>query len=219
MGIDAEMFVRVKRQVPDSEIRALRLAIGGAFGHGRFWISKKTTGEARMTASEEWDDSANRHMLERVTVYEQDGPSLRPAAGETFLRVYLTTRFYGVGYERGDLPFILTLARFLRDSIPGGEVWYGGDSSGVRAEPLDEAMEKSLWDHFVRVQHEPYQTAFSRLADDSIPTPVCAFCATEMRNYGGGGGGNYGAFACRGCGADVVTTDGGKTFSVRTERD
>lgn len=215
MGIDAEMLVRVKREVPDDEVRALRMALGGAFGAERFSIFRAVGQRGEAPLQDSYDPETGwtkgRHLIERSSVFEQDGPSIEPEEGETLLRVHLATRFYGIGYERGDLPTILSVARFLRDKT-GGEVWYGGDSSGVCARLLDDAFERELWDHFVAVQHEPYYKP-DMWGGDNIPNVHCAFCNHPMRRFGSGSNGMYAPFYCRGCGARVVTNDGGVTWA------
>ena len=73
------------------------------------------------------------------------------------IHVLLTGRYYGPGYERGDLPFYLSLRRWFLSRLPRCEVWYGADEA---VELLTDAAEEKLWDHFVRFQHRPYQDAF-----------------------------------------------------------
>lgn len=219
MGVDAKMFARVPRAVPDDEVRALRIALGDAFGAKKFWIFRgKNGGEAPLddAYSEECGFDSGRHCIERVREFTQDGEKILPREGETLLRVYPASRYYGIGYERGDLPFLLALARFLRDKT-GGEVWYGGDSSGICAQVLDQAYEAELWAHFVEHQHKPYRHAMSWDSGDGIPTAFCAFCNQAMHRYGSGNGGLFAPFSCEGCGADVETRDGGKTWTARKE--
>lgn len=215
MGIDAEMFVRLKRPVPDAEVRRLRLMLGKAFGAQQFYIIKNrpnASGEAPLDEVPYGDPrygASHRHSIERVAVYTPDG--IEPEPGETFLRVYPTTRFYGPGYERGDLPFLLMLARFLRDAT-GGEVWYGGDSGGAWAQPLDDAYERELWSHFVQSQHEPYRTDFG---GEGIPRPLCALCGyAPMRFFGTGPGAKSAMATCNGCGTSIQTTDAGATWNL-----
>lgn len=218
MGVDAEMFVRVKRAVPDDEVRKLRYALASAFGASRFFIHRgaQATGEALLDDEDEeasWD-AHHRHCLHRTAAYRQDGLDIVPEPGETFLRVHLWTRYYGIGYERGDLPLILSVARFLRD-LTGGEVWYGGDSSGICAQPLDEAYEAELWRHFVENQHHPYRTDFG---GEGIVRPHCALCGNvPMRFYSYGNGGMSTKAACSGCGFNVGTEDGGRTWTALKE--
>lgn len=213
MGVDAEMFVRVKREVSDGEVRSLRLKLGDAFGADKFWIWRNGQGPAPVDATS--DGGSSRHSVERVKRFTQDGDDIEPDRGETFLRVYPASRYYGIGYERGDLPFLLMLARFLRE-VTGGEVWYGGDSSGACAQVLDDAYERELWAHFVANGHRPYLDGME-WGGDGIPTAYCNLCSSPMRRYGAGSSGMYAPFCCYGCGADVETRDGGKTWVSRKE--
>lgn len=81
-------------------------------------------------------------------IYTQDGPYLFADENETFYTVGIWTRYYGPGYERGDLMFLCSLAEWIETNIPDCEVWYGGDSSGVTIELFDEAARRELKEHF-----------------------------------------------------------------------
>jgi predicted RNA-binding Zn-ribbon protein involved in translation (DUF1610 family) len=200
MGIDAEMFVRTKAKVTAEEVREWAYRLGETFGPENFWIWK--------------DERKIRHCLEIIKVYHQDGPDIKPKHGETFVGVYPATRYYGPGYERGDLPLLVMISEWLEENIPGAEVWYGGDSSGVEAEKFDRRARNQLIRHFNKYGHAPYHGHFDR-KDDDVKAPICKCCWKKMRRYGWGK--NYAAFTCGGCGEDVLTTDGGKTFSARVE--
>lgn len=216
MGIDAEMFVRVKRAVPDDEVRMLRRRLGDAFGADSFWIFRGNGATGESTIDEVDDDACvrSRHSIERITVYTQDGDDIVPEPGETFLRVYIASRFYGPGYERGNLPLILAIADFLR-RLTDGEVWYGGDSSGICAQPLNNEYRAELWEHFVKHGHAPY---FSDFGGEGIPRPHCAMCGNApMRFFGTGQMGKRAAASCSGCGAQVETIDGGDSWHVYKE--
>jgi len=204
MGVDAEMAVRVKRLMSDDEIRTLRWRLGESFYTDKFLILKKKPGEAPIDGSTEWD--RNRHCLERVS--EHFG--VTAGDGETLLAVSLMGSYYGLGYERGDLPFLLSLARFLRD-YTGGVVYYGGDS-GYEIHELTDAVERDLWEHFVKVGHTSYCHDFG---GEGMARPHCAFCNVSMRFYGSGRKGMFAAAICAGCGADIETVDGGDTWTER----
>ncbi len=212
MGIDAEMFVRRMGAFQDDEVRRIRLLLAGAFGADSFWIHKKdgVSGEAPLDYS---DENGHRHCCERIPEYQQNGPTIEPEPGEHFLRVYLAQRYYGEGYERGDLPKILSVAAFLQD-VTGGRVWYGGDSSGVLARELDDAYRKELWAHFVAVGgNEPYHGR--DFGGEGVPRPHCSFCGgAPMRFFGTGHSGRRAIAECRGCGAEVETLDKGATWAV-----
>lgn len=204
MGIDAEMLVRVKRPITDAEVRAAAFDLFAAFGSGNIFVFDK-----------QFMGDRERRALERVEVWEQDGPDIEPEPGETFLRVSLWTRYYGPNYERGNLPMIIAVARFLELKIPGSEIWYGGDSSGVLAEPFGVAERDAMFRHFVEHVHEPYESYFDNDMGEPISRPMCSFCERPMRRNGWGQNGKFGAFYCAGCGQAVETQDGGETFQQR----
>ena len=211
MGIDAEMFVRTREPITDEQVCQWSWELASAFGERKFWIwgRDKTAGF-----------SSVRHALHRVESVDEDSQvgELYPSPGEMFLRTHPATRFYGKGYERGDLPFLLALADWLRMKVPGGEVWYGGDSSGVRFRSLDTAYRDELWSHFVAVGHQPYVGGFGRrLGTGVLGAPVCDFCGgVPMTQYGFGGlpGNEWRAFHCSGCGYDIESR-GAAPFTER----
>lgn len=203
MGIDAEMFVRTKEQVTKEQVLNWAYEIGSAFGSKRFFGIRPDQG---------WGDP--RHHLVIIDEYHQDGPSIFPDEGETFIRVYLWTQYYGPEYERGDLPLIINVARWLEEKIPSAEVWYGGDSSGVLAKPFGVAEREGLWKHFIAVGHAPYSDYFDRT--DGVKAPICDMCDKALRCNGWGQ--NWRLFYCSGCGRELETRDGGTTYQARDKK-
>lgn len=210
MGVDAEMFVRTKSKLTDREVKRLGYEIAEAFGASKFFIAPKTA-----------ELSKEYRALSRVKVWEQDGPDIKPDPGETFLRVSLWTRYYGPGYERGDLPLIVAVAAWLELRVPGGRVWYGGDSSGVCAEPFGPVERTKMFAHFAKVGHRPYagdaltgENQWSFLGG-GVPAPKCEFCEVPMICNGGGGGGAVAFYHCPGCGKRIETRDAGVTWQER----
>ncbi len=214
MGIDAEMFVRTRATISDEEVRRLSWEVAEAFGADRFWI---------------WNHdscSGARRAIERVEVFDaHDAELITPELGETFLVVNPCTRFYGEGYERGDLPFLIALAQWLEIRVPGGEVWYGGDSSGEEAKPFDEARRVQLFQHFATYGHRPYAGDPRTGNDDHLArfskrdqwaTRTCDFCQQPMMRNGWGGD-TFAAMECYGCGKSETTNDGGKTWKATNE--
>jgi hypothetical protein len=153
-----------------------------SFGASHFWIDRKSGRRARSV----------------IEKYEQDGPDILPGKGETFVSVSLWSRYWGPGYERGDLPLILTLAEWLERKFPNGAVWYGGDSSGVCAAPLDSVARAALLDHFASPDGFRYRLGFSLQRGPGAKGQSCEFCGNvpmaEMR-WGPGLVG----FICIGC--------------------
>jgi hypothetical protein len=145
--------------------------------------------------------------------WTQDGETLYANPGEHFLEVSLWTRYYGIGYERGDLLTICAVAEWIEANLQPCEVWYGGDSSGVCVEPFGEAQRHALRRHLYGKQGREY---FGYFADkSSFPTPKpCGLCvAGENRFNQHGFGGGYVAVNCGGCGKSFETRDGGATWA------
>ncbi len=182
MGIDAEMFARTCEPITEQQVKRLAFEACARFGKSKFLISRP--GEFSF-----WPNG--RRALEIVALYEQDGPDIEPAAGETFVRAHLKTRYWGPGYERGDLPFLLAFASWLERKIPACEVWYGGDSSGVCAVRFDHTERSRMLDHLASDQGSDY---FER-RNPFVPRderPVCDFCEVEMPSF------RYGPYDARG---------------------
>ncbi len=204
MGIDAEMLVRTNEQVTDKQVRRWAYELGGAFGADAF--NRISVEDVKRHGL-----GGTRHNLYRVEVYQQDGPTIKPENGETFMRVALFCRFYGIGYERGPIDRILAICRWIEDRIPGATVWYGGDSSGTEARPLTGEYADQLWAHFVQHATRPYYQGFERMMDDPF-TRMCDFCDEAMVQFGWRPGDRGAKMRCSGCGLSESTTDGGKTW-------
>ena len=109
------------------------------------------------------------------------------------------SRYYGPGYERGDYATIYLVAQWIERMIPGGEVWYGGDSSGVNATRFDKDAREALLDHFFEFGNGPYENGFG----SGMPAVPCTFCGDEpMAHYGGYGTISY--WECCGCGRKAL---------------
>lgn len=193
MGVDAEMFVRTKHKVTDTDLRKWHYSLGCAF-HEHLWAFGTHANKV-----------PDKLYLFRVDRWAQDGPTLYPEKGETFLRLHPRTRYYGPGYERGDFPTIKALAEFLELLIPEAEVWYGGDLSGICAERFGPLEREQMLHHWVENQHRPYLT-YGRDTMNST-NPVCPYCHEVCPQYGWGG--SYAAsYTCIGCGWERTTRDG-----------
>lgn len=148
------------------------------------------------------------------TLYHQDGYDILAAPGECLLELSLYGRYYGEDYERGDILTYCAIAEWLEVNIPGCAVLYGGDSSGVCAEPFTEARRRELRHHLYSEGGRDYFN-HDGMRDRHLQPPACGLCPGGR--YRGsqcmfGGGGNTGGFHCRGCGKSVKTTDAGKTW-------
>lgn len=196
MGIDARMLVRTKTPVTDEQIRRWAYELGESFGHENFLLWGPSE-----------SDPEGRRALRRIEVAEEE--HLFPEPGETLLQVSLRGRYYGAGYERGDLPLYLQLAEWLEYKIPGASVWYGGDHGEL--EFFGRANRERLFRHFVEVGHRPYMGRPS-IGDGDVR--VCAFCEVPMTQLGSGSFGLYESHHCFGCGFVEQTKDGGKTWQT-----
>lgn len=174
MGVGAMMFVVPNKPLTDHELATLAGDLGAAFGPHTFWI----------------DDE--HHCLSRV-----DGhwAKMVPAGA---LEVNWMMRYWGVGYERGDLPVILAVARWLEENV--GPVYYGGDCGDDFALFDEEAREK-LWEHFSSVGNPYFQRAgwFSDGNWNNTTQPKCKRCGDRSMSHNGGGGAIE-FFICCGCG-------------------
>lgn len=192
MGIDAQMLLKVNGEVSEDQVLALAVNAYERFGNVLFvWNSDDLGGK--------------RHCITRVDRYEQDGDDIMPEPGETFLEVHLSGRYYGEGYERGNLPGYIMLAEYFESVIPGVKVMYGGDSSGVCAEGFGKQERDALFAHFVKVGHNPYESGFDHEHDG----PDCELCKIQMIRCGWGR--DYKKWYCRGCGTTIEERDGVRT--------
>lgn len=170
------------------------------------------------------DDEEDGKPVGDGKAYFQDGGTIYAADGEWFLEVSLWTRYYGVGYERGDLMTICAVAEWIEANIPKATVFYGGDSSGVEAESFDSAAREKLKRHFYSQHGRDYfnHEWFGR-AGGKAPRPnPCGLCIPgepRFNQHGSGMGGAFIAVNCAGCGKSFESNDAGQTWTLKVERD
>lgn len=197
MGIDAKMLVKTKENVTPEQVLKIAYRMASTFGAERFWIRR--------------DTSPMEHCLTIINEYWQDGDSVFPEEGEVLIEPHFFTRYYGVGYERGDIMFLIGVAEFLETHIPGGIIYYGGDSSGVCATPFDKTERERIWRHFLERGHFPYVNE-GWFNDGEIEPPTCDLCLEPMVRYRFGNHGQIAGFLCTGCNYRLNSEDGGKTY-------
>lgn len=134
----------------------------------------------------------------------EDGDNIYAEEGEWLLTVSLFTRYYGIGYERGDILTICAVAEWCEANIPNCEVWYGGDSSGMVAKPFPDAERVKLRKHLYSNGGRSYRYCGAKTAING-PKP-CSLCPGSARYTECGWGRDYQSVFCGGC---------GKTFETR----
>lgn len=177
--------------------------------------------------SRDYSDDEGSAPVGDGKAYFQDGDTLHAKDGEWFLEVSLWTRYYGVGYERGDLMTICSVAEWIEANIPGAVVYYGGDSSGVEAEPFDAAARDKLKKHFYSqhgrdyFNHDWFGQKGCKPAHPAHPAP-CGLCIPGEPRFNQHDSGRHGpwiAVNCAGCGKSFESEDAGKTWTIKVERD
>lgn len=217
MGIDAEMFAIIKgkaKWLAPADVLKASYELASTLGHGNFLINSKlekplfkgdTRHHALSIVQPHVDKDYERDDLRGKVVWFQDGDPKVAAPDEQFIRVHLWQRYYGPGYERGNWPVIRSTAEWLEVNLPVHEIWYGGDSSGVVAEPFGEAARRAFNHHYLTNGHRPY-VHHDNPFKARERKPVCPTCEAVMADTGGGGGQSF--WSCDGCGQHAVTGHG-----------
>lgn len=203
MGVDAKMCFMTTDELSDEEIMQKQWRLAEAFYRGGpLWLTAPGV--------KDWDPHGRKAFVE-VDEYWQDGPSLYAGLGERLFEVSLGTRFYGKGYERGDLPGIIAVAEWIYRNFNSVRVFYGGDSSGCEAKELTPDYIDDLYDHWALNGHMPYIGGFTM--SDVKGVHMCDFCQAPTHEFGWGGGKVL--VACPGCGRSWSTMDQGQTYELR----
>ena len=181
MALDMDIVIKRKNRPSDKDLRELQYHLMHRFGMDTF----------RMIG----EDGAERKRFVDV-VEGGDG---------TFgIRLFLRSRYYERGYERGDgLRAAMMLLCLIR-ACPDGEVWYGSDGLGEYGEGFleqyDEQKGLQLLYHFLDVGKFPYAREMDEALNsvDETESPLCSFCGFPMvRNSMSS---KFVSFYCLGCG-------------------
>lgn len=215
MGVDAEMFVRIKGKenwLSEDDVKRLAYEIGTAFDNQFFFtmnprqgvFNKKRRALEIMRPLKDVSDAENygleADMVGHV-VWSQDGEPIVAGDDEQFIKANLYHRYYGEGYERGDWPKLRACIFWLTVRIPAGEVWYGGDSSGICAKYADKSFLDAMdlhWAVHARRPYVRYESSFKPFLHGQVPVPICELCEVPMADCGGGG--KFTFYWCDGCG-------------------
>ena len=189
MGVDAQMLLKMKHEPTIKELKEMQYNIMHRIGKDLFW----TKGVFYKDGTYKKDES--RMFLSIVEEYLEDSNEpIVPTDGETLVKVDMSCRYYGPGYERGPGMEIASLMLFLNGAYPNIIVCYGGDSSGILAEEFN--MERSLEFLMYYLEHgnAPYFCYFDK--SNNI-NPKCSYCNISMNRHGWGK--RYASFGCLGC--------------------
>lgn len=220
MGVDAKMLLRVPYEPSADQIKRWSWDICAALGARHFFVKPDEGLGAIMLAGARWREPGDP-MPGRV--YEQDGEPITAGAGEALLEVHLWTRYYGPGYERGDILTICAVAEWCERHIDRAAVWYGGDSSGICAKPFGKKERVAMLDHFFSPKGREYFNYRSFMLPRSgdltaLPEP-CKLCVRKDGDFvRSGWGDHFAVMNCHGCGRAFETRDGGTTWKVREEK-
>jgi hypothetical protein len=185
MGVDAQLYYTTRVKQTNEEVLALASRLYEAYYGEPFFL---------------YNDNHCLTIIPSNTI-EQDGePETFPETTQ-LVEVHLSGRYYGEGYERGDLPTICSICDWIEFNVPHAELWYGGDSSGVCAEPFTKHKRELLLEYFYEHGHKPYRKGF-KLHNNYA---TCDRCHIKMNDVGGGGGTTF--FSCGGCNEKVIADD------------
>lgn len=175
MGIDA----RIRVMVPATDEKQInRWAYELAVCFDEVWHDAKDNKRALLIIEDEDLSIPDGHML---------------------LEVSTLMRYYGVHYERGPLPTIIMIAKWLEIRTKG-TVYYDGDNVDWLT-PFDEQTRNELFNHYVEtVGRLPYDNYFTH--NKPIP-PVCQFDQEPMISTFSGPYERYG-YECPACNETVV---------------
>jgi len=198
MGVDARMLFTMTGVPQPERLRQIQYDLMERVGKELFWC---VTSENPATGEYESGKRYPQPFLKPIATYEQDGPDLQL---KNAVEVHLYCRYYGEGYERGPAAKLVVVMLTLLHQPDVTAVYYGGDSSGVYAEPFTREKVLKLLDYFCSVGGRPYfgYRSFDR---DAGQPPLCTYCQVPLvRN---GAGGRYAAFYCMGCGETLKLRD------------
>lgn len=173
MGVNVNMIIRLKEPIDRITCRKLAVDLYEAF-NGGFCIDKEE----------------GEHCLYFVTPFaisqiegmeQYDYSCVAPSSMESskLLSLDFNTRYYNEGYERGDFYFIMTVAMWLEERIPGCEILYGGDNG----EPLvlfNKKKREEIFKYFAKYGHKPF---FKITNEKKEGVPYCDFCNLSMNCY------------------------------------
>lgn len=234
MGVDARMFIKIKgkkNHLTAEEVLKKSVHLSKTIGHETFfikhaephWKNKDVIVPARHALSivptydekyEYYGESMEDMQYKGKVVWFQDGDPIVAKPSEQFIEVHFWGRYYGPGYERGDWGKYRNVISVLKLSFPDAEIWYGGDSSGMCAELMDDKKMAEFDACWMGPGRTPYVRGFSGIGGAKAKA-TCPTCQTPMFQHGWGGGKTM--FACESCDytCDVDEKTGKVTKTVK----
>jgi len=196
MGVDARMVVRLASPLTDAEIVDASYRLSEACGHHEvFWQSN----DESMARGE------MRRALNRVPPAGDEESEYRACgieAGDGMLVwVSLWGRYYGEGYERGNLWTFIAVAEWMERNFHGCRVFYGGDT-GESLEPFSAREREELIAHWAANGGRPYYAREGKsypswYGDEHPLRPTCPLCQYKATQYGSGR--EFASWQCDGC--------------------
>ena len=220
MGIDARILVRYKseQRPTDEQLAEWSFRLCETFGANNFIMEDlPLSREAGLKDSSLLFPKIRRFafdLSEDGKIYYQDGDPITAEPEEWLLEVNLVGRYYNIGYTRGDIILYISIAEWLEINVPDIEIWYGGDSSGVCAEPFTLKLRNLLKTHFFSPQSRSYFRPHEFQENRPYP-PKCNLCPPGLdRRMQCGYNEGYSKYHCRGCGKSFESRDKGATWSI-----
>lgn len=193
MGVDAEMVIRLECKPSREDVLRWSWSLCESIGAEHFWLDA-AEGRSALLWLDDADEDADLHAPYGAGLYVQ-----------TFMR------YYGEGYERGDLLVICAIAEWAEQNIPGASVEYGGDCNDSLT-PFGRERREQLRAHLYGHAGRAYYK--DRPSEPSYPKPPrCGICKPSGPEFHRCGfGANYCAVSCAGCGKSWTSHDHGATF-------
>ena len=78
---------------------------------------------------------------------------------ELGLCCYTDTAYYGVGYERGSWPELVSIFEMMKRRVPKSTIWYGSDNDEQVCR-IDSEWVNEMWAYWVVNGNRPYDSKF-----------------------------------------------------------
>ena len=201
MGIDAVIEVGVNREVSDDEIKRWSWLLAECIGARYFFIDKEN-GQGALSRSKKEEYGPWCSKEEAVKHAEM-------------LEVHTWSRYYGEGYERGDILTLCGIAEWCEANLPGAVVYYGGDSDEIITSWSEEERKKLRDLLYTSSGRAYFRGGFGLDEYPQATPPLCSLCidSSGFAQNAAGQGGKYIGVYCPGCGDSFTSRDAGKTWS------